>query len=135
MLQLKLHQIKQNLHQKYKTKIMKASEARQIADNCYKEEVDYYFENIYSTDQALKDVIGSAGEGYYGYHIDFVEKWGFQEHISERAKQLIIEKLTNFFIDLGYNVEYSTGKYEIKSEDSYSTAKKIGTHLKLIISF
>jgi hypothetical protein len=103
---------------------MKASEARQIADNCYKEEVDYYFENIYSTEKALKDVIAAAGEGYYGNTLyfnsdaDHKSLINVQENISERAVELIMGKFTDYFTELGYKVENtSTTKKNCRKDD------------------
>jgi hypothetical protein len=87
---------------------MKASEAKQIADNCYKEEVNYYFENILSPERAIEDVILSAEQGYYELDIGFFGRNEFQKNISDRAIELIMEKFTAFFVELGYNVKDGT---------------------------
>ncbi len=93
---------------------MKASEARKIADNFYKEEVDFYLENIYSPEEAEKEIIEFAEKGNYIYTIKFLEKLEFQSKIKDRSKELIIERFINFFTDLGYKVEKSKVQHRIE---------------------
>lgn len=107
---------------------MKASEAREIADNFYKEEVNYYFENIYSLERILEEIIKSAQDGYYGYETDFTPSDNIS---SKRAWELIEERFTNFFTDLGYKVEKSYQRTIEKSEKGDS----IGKHPVLVISW
>jgi hypothetical protein len=118
---------------------MKAEDAKKIADNFNRPEIDKYLNEIYSKEKALEEIKEAAKEGFYSFIIYF-ESFKLDNRnpiITDNNQKLIIEDFIFYFEKLNYQIElgFTKGYKSEKATDAPGTIEYYYQYPYLLVSW